>query len=137
MATTARMPAIWKHPRTHGYYLRRHIPPELRRILGWERRLSLRTKDAKVAKQRYPAASAQVDREVLEARQRLAEERRDVDLDTLSDAYEDSLTTAWREWDYAVRKATRRSIPSPRSRGRSSGSRSVRHGWPSCWASRG
>jgi integrase len=100
---TYRMANVWRDPRTGMCYFRRRVPADLRRLLGWEQKISLHTKDPKVARQRYAVVQLEADQHIREARQRLAEERREVDFETLQDAYKDSVTPAWRQWDYALR----------------------------------
>ena len=56
------MPQPWKHPKTGVYYFRKVVPERLRRVVGRrEIKLSLRTKDLREAKLRYPEAAARVD----------------------------------------------------------------------------
>jgi len=52
----------FKHPKTGGYYYRRVVPAHLREALGrTEFRISLKTKDLREAKRRYPEKAAEVD----------------------------------------------------------------------------
>ena len=68
------MANIWRDPRTGMCYFRRGVPAELRSIIGlWELKVSLRTKDPKVAKQRNPVVASQADQRIQEARQALAD----------------------------------------------------------------
>ena len=56
------MPSPWKHPKSGVYYYRRVVPGPLREALGrTEFRISLRTKDVRVAKQKYPQEAARVN----------------------------------------------------------------------------
>ncbi|MBI2254388.1 MAG: tyrosine-type recombinase/integrase [Proteobacteria bacterium] len=57
-----RMASPWLHPKTGVWYYRRVVPTALRPIIGkTEYRISLKTKDLKEAKRRYPDAAAKVD----------------------------------------------------------------------------
>jgi integrase len=56
------MPQPFKHPTTGGYYYRRVVPAHLRKALGrTEFRISLQTKDLRVAKRRYLDKAAEVE----------------------------------------------------------------------------
>jgi hypothetical protein len=56
------MPQPWKHPKTGVYYFRKVVPEQLRRVVGKrEIKLSLRTKDLRAAKLRYPEAASRAD----------------------------------------------------------------------------
>lgn len=57
------MPQPFKHPKSNVFYYRKVIPQALRATLGGrtEFRISLRTKDLREAKRRYPEQAAQVE----------------------------------------------------------------------------
>jgi integrase len=56
------MPQPWKHPKTGVYYFRKVVPERLRGVVGRrEIKLSLRTKDPRAAKLRYPEAASRAD----------------------------------------------------------------------------
>jgi integrase len=56
------MPQPFKHPKTGVYYYRKVVPFQLRKTLGrTEFRISLRTKDLREAKLRYPEQATEVD----------------------------------------------------------------------------
>jgi hypothetical protein len=99
---TYRMANIWRDPRTGMCYFRRRNPAELRRVLGWEQKVSLRTKDLKVARQRYAVVQLEADERIREARQRLLHDQHQGSLEDLRDAYDDSVTPAWRDYEYRV-----------------------------------
>ena len=95
---TYRMANVWRDPRTGICYLRRGIPAPLRPHLGglWELKVSLRTKDPKVAKQRYPIVAAEADRRLEEARRTREASKQDDDNGEPRD-----LPGAWLQWNYA------------------------------------
>jgi integrase len=62
-----RMSSPWKHPSTGTYYYRRAVPQQHRAALGWEVKISLKTKDPEEAKRRYPGAASEFYRRVREA----------------------------------------------------------------------
>lgn len=62
-----------RHPRTGIYWVRKAVPPALREIVGRRELIrSLKTKDPAEAKRLAPAAVAEFDGVIAEARQRLA-----------------------------------------------------------------
>ena len=62
------MPQPFKHPKTQVYYYRRVVPHHLRDALGrTEFRISLRTKDLREAKLRYPETAAEVEAKLAQA----------------------------------------------------------------------
>jgi integrase len=95
---TYRMANVWRDPRTGICYFRRGVPVALRSYLGgrWELKVSLRTKDPKVAKQRYPIVAAQADR-------RLEEARRTHQTIQQQDQHDEpvDLPPDWLQWHYA------------------------------------
>jgi integrase len=65
---TIKLPGVMKHPKTGMLWLRRVVPPHLRQWVDQrEFRHSLGTKDIAVAKARYPAAAAAIQRRLDEA----------------------------------------------------------------------
>jgi hypothetical protein len=86
------MANIWRDPRTGMCYFRRGVPAELRRLLGWELKVSLLTKDPKLAKQRYSVVASQADQRIREARQEIAERQQQATQDEMNDAYETALS---------------------------------------------
>lgn len=65
---TIKLPGVMKHPKTGMLWLRKVVPPHLRALVGQrEFRHSLGTKDIAVAKARYPAAAAAIQRLLDEA----------------------------------------------------------------------
>lgn len=63
------MSTPWKRSSTGTYYFRKAVPQRHRAALGWEIKISLKTKDPEEAKQRYPGAASEYYRRVREAEQ--------------------------------------------------------------------
>jgi integrase len=99
---------LLKRDRRSGrYHFRLQVPDDLRQLLGWELKRSLGTTNLAEAKKRYPAALEWAQGCLDDARRVLAERQHEVDHEALEDAYEASVTPAWREYDYAVRHGGR------------------------------
>ena len=50
-----------QHPTCGVFYFRRAVPADVRAKLGWEIKISLRTKNPREAKRRFPEAMAKAD----------------------------------------------------------------------------
>jgi integrase len=95
---------LLKRDKRSGIYrFRLQVPDDLRNagLLGWEITRSLRTTSLAEAKRRYPAVLAWAQGQLDAARKALAHEQREVTEEELEDAYDASVTSAWRQWKYA------------------------------------
>jgi integrase len=93
--------------RRHGLiWYRLQVPAKLRPLLGWEITRTLKTADMDEARRRAPAVAMWAEEKLKEARAKLeasAPPPRAVEPEALEEAYEQSLSPAWRAWDYALR----------------------------------
>jgi hypothetical protein len=90
---------LLKRDKRSGIYrFRLQVPDDLRNagLLGWEITRSLRTTNLAEAKRRYPAALAWAQGQLDAARKALAQQQREVTEEELEDAYDASVTRAWR-----------------------------------------
>lgn len=102
-----RMPGSLVRRRHGTIWYRLQVPSKLRPLLGWEITRSLKTDDWDEAKSRAPAVAMWAEAKLSEARAKLDEQQQERGhedaLDALQEAYEESLSPAWRAWDYALR----------------------------------
>lgn len=93
--------------RRHGaIWYRLQVPAKLRPWLGWEVTRSLKTADWDEARRRAPSVAMWAQQKLDAARAKLEADAplpRQLDADSLEEAYEASLSPAWRAWDYALR----------------------------------
>lgn len=68
------MASPWKHPKTGTYYLRRKIPLDVRDAFNGRElfKLSLETKDAATARERFVLENAKLEKMIIEAREGIA-----------------------------------------------------------------
>jgi hypothetical protein len=103
-----RMPGSLVRRRHGTIWYRLQVPPKLRPLLGWEITRSLKTADWDEAKSRAPAVATWAQQKLADARAQLDQQQQERwhedALDALQDAYEASLSPAWRAWDYALRQ---------------------------------
>jgi integrase len=109
--TTTAAPSLLQRQEPSGIYrVRVQVPHELRPYIGArEIRHTLRTRSLSEAKARSHAVLAAIQARIEVARRQLAAARHEATDVEVEDARDWSLSTAWREWDYA----TSRGIPAP------------------------